>query len=114
MVRDVSDLVVYQRAVTLAAGIYAASAAWDSFDRWTVGVQMVRAADSIGANLAEAWGRDTRPDRRRMAFLARGLACELEHWIRQGEQRGLALPSQASDKACEVSRMLNGLLRGWS
>ncbi len=90
-----------------------AGTTWDSFDRWTVGVQMVRAADSVGANLAEAWGRDTRADRRRMAFLARGSACELEHWVARAHERGLALPPNASSDAAEVSRMLNGLLRAW-
>jgi four helix bundle protein len=34
---------------------------WSSFDRWTVGQQMVRSADSIGANIAEAAGRRTDP-----------------------------------------------------
>jgi len=114
VLRDVKDLVVYQRAVTLADSIHAAGAAWDSFDRLTVGVQMVRAADSIGANLAEAWGRDTRADRRRVVFLARGSACELEHWITRAEARELALPPNASRHTAEVSRMLNGLLRAWS
>jgi four helix bundle protein len=114
VVRDVGDLVVYQRAVALADAVYAAGAAWDSFDRWTVGVQVMRAADSIGANLSEAWGRDTRADRRRIVFLARGSACELEHWIARAAERGLALPPDASADAAEVSRILNGLLRAWS
>jgi len=114
VVRDVSDLLVYQGSTALADSIYSAAAAWGSFPRWTVGVQMVRAADSTGANLAEAWGRDTRADRRRIVFLARGSACELEHWMSTAERRALSLPDGALADAREISRMLNGLLRGWS
>lgn len=49
-----------------------------------------------------------------MVFLARGSAYEVEHWVRRADSRGLALPNLARQKAAEVSRMLNGLLRGWS
>jgi four helix bundle protein len=107
------ELGAYRKAVTLADEIRRSVLAWESLDRWTLGVQLMRAADSIGANLAEAFGRGGFPDRRRMLFIARGSAYELEHWLDRADARGLASPPQAVERAREVSRMLNGLIRSW-
>ena len=108
------DLDVYRRSVMLATALRGALDTWPSIDRWTCGVQMLRAADSIGANIAEAHGRDTYRDRRRQLFVARGSAFELEHWLTSAQARGLAVAPGARDEARELSRMLNGLARRWS
>jgi four helix bundle protein len=105
------DLVVYRRAVQLADEIHAATITWDSFDRWTVGVQLVRAADSIGANVAESSGRAGTPDQRRLFFIARGSAFETEHWLERAGQRGCTCPVNALARAGELSRMLSGLVQ---
>jgi four helix bundle protein len=65
-------LVVYGRAAALADELRAAVKSWDAIDAWTSGVQGIRAADSIGANIAEAMGRITNPDRLRLLFVVRG------------------------------------------
>jgi len=52
-------LAVYREAAALSDDIDSAVSEWESFARWTVGVQIVRAADSIGANIAEGYGRRT-------------------------------------------------------
>jgi four helix bundle protein len=110
-VRGFRDLDVYLRAVSLAHELYRAVAPWPSLDRWTVGVQMIRAADSVGANLAEGSGRFGYADQRRFLFIARGSACELQHWLEQAQARKLSCPDNALDEAAEVTRMLNGLIR---
>lgn len=74
---------------------------------------MVRAADSVGANISEAYGRWSYADRARMVFIARGSACELEHWLARAEQRGLLTPNGSREEASEVGRMLNGLAARW-
>jgi four helix bundle protein len=84
---------------------------WDNFDLWSVGIQAVRAADSIGANIAEGWGRAPTADRRRFVLYARGSAYELEHWLHTATDRGLPLDAALVDDSREISRMLNGLLR---
>jgi four helix bundle protein len=105
------DLLVYRRSVALSDALYRCVASWNSFARWTVGVQLVRAADSIGANIAESRGRTRDPDQRRFLIVARGSALELEHWIDRALERGLHVPAAATEEAKEVGRMLNGLLR---
>jgi four helix bundle protein len=108
-VGDVRRLAVYTKAVVLADEARAAALGWDSFDRWTLGVQVVRAADSIGANLAEAFGRETDRDRLRLLIIARGSATETEHWLERAVAREL-VGGELVERAGEICRMLNGLI----
>ena len=107
--RSFRDLAAYQHAVALANDVRDEVPCWDSFDRWTGGIQLVRAADSIGANIAEATGRWHGPDRRRLFFVARGSLYETEHWILLANARGL-LENRFGVKLAELARTLNGLI----
>ena len=49
-------LSVYKLAERLSDEAWAVVIGWDLFPKDTVGQQLVRAADSIGANIAEAQG----------------------------------------------------------
>ena len=69
---------------------------------------MVRAADSVGANIAEAAGRWHTPDRRRLLIVARGSLYETEHWLTRAQARGLELPDTDLQ---ELARTLHGLIR---
>jgi four helix bundle protein len=106
------DLAVYQEAVRLSDALHRSVLAWKNIDRWTIGIQLIRAADSVGANIAEALGRAGR-DRSRMLLIARGSAYELEHWLDRAAARGLEHPDDAVGSARSISRMLNGLIRSW-
>jgi four helix bundle protein len=50
---------------------------------------MVKAADSIGANIAEGTGRGTKIDNRKFAIIARGSLYEVKHWLRRSYKRNL-------------------------
>jgi len=104
------DLVVYRRARALGDEVFNLSARWDSFDRWTVGIQLMRAIDSVSANVAEATGRWHTPDRRRLWLIARGSLNETEHWLLVAEERGLLAPG-FSDRIPEIRKPLNGLIK---
>jgi four helix bundle protein len=90
--------------------MHAAVSEWPWFEQRSLGLQIVRAADSIGANIAEAMGRWHRPDQRRFLFVARGSLRELEHWVEVAQERGL-LDSQAGNQLPELARTLAGLIR---
>jgi four helix bundle protein len=82
-------LKVYQLAEKLADGIWRIVSEWNQFARDTVGRQLVRAADSIGANIAEGTGRGSFQDKRRFVRTARASLNETKHWLRRAYSRGL-------------------------
>jgi four helix bundle protein len=110
MASSFRDLRVWQEAVTVADDVARRVAHWPSFERWSLGIQLVRAAESIAANIAEGAGRETWADKRRLYIIARGSLYETEHWILRAEALGL-MPAGASRCTNEVARALNGLIR---
>lgn len=87
-------LEIYRLAETLSDEIWQCCADWDAFQKDTVGKQIVRAADSIGANLAEGVGRGSYQDNRRFARIARGSLYETKHWLRRAYRRQLITGTQ--------------------
>src|SRR5262249_32258947 len=83
------NLRVYRLAEDLADAIWPVVRAWDHFSKDTVGKQMVRAADSIGANIAEGTGRGSFRDNKRFVRTARGSLHETRHWLRRAYRREL-------------------------
>ena len=107
-------LQVYQLSEKLADNVWNIVINWDSFAKETVGIQIVRAADSIGANIAEGSGRGSLQDNRRFVRIARGSLYETIHWLRRSYLRKLL--SQAEVKKLrtlieELSPKLNAFLR---
>jgi four helix bundle protein len=107
------DLAAYRKTGQLADEIALSVRQWPSFDQRTVGIQLVSAADSVGANVAEAYGRWGQADRLRLPFIARGSFCELEDWLARAAERGLKGAPDALESAHEIGRMLNGLANSW-
>jgi four helix bundle protein len=87
---------VYRLSEKLADEIWAAVAAWERFAKQTVGAQVVRSADSIGANIAEGAGRGSFQDNRRFVRTARGSLNETKHWLRRAHSRHLLTPDTVS------------------
>ena len=83
------SLRVYQLSELLADQIWTIVMKWNGFTRDTVGKQLVRAADSIGANIAEGTGRGTFVDNRRFVRIARGSLNETQHFLRRAYKRKL-------------------------
>ncbi len=88
------NLRVYQLAEQLADQIWEVASQWPIFARDTIGKQMVRSADSIGANIAEGTGRGSFMDNRRFVRTARGSLNETQHWLRRAYLRRLLSTEQ--------------------
>ena len=80
---------VYQLSESLADQVWSVVLKWNVLARDTVGKQMIRAADSVGANIAEGTGRGTFVDNRRFVRIARGSLNETQHWLRRAYKRHL-------------------------
>lgn len=83
------NLQVYRLSEQLADEVWKLVSGWDYFSKVAVGRQIVRAADSIGANIAEGTGRGSFQDNRRFVRTARGSMFETRHWLRRAHKRGL-------------------------
>ena len=102
-------LAAYQRARKLADELREVVLRWPEFDRDSVGLQLIRAADSVSANIAEAGGRRTVKDKRHFLMIARGSLLETEHWLETAHVRGL-ITHNYEDEVASVARPLNGLI----
>jgi four helix bundle protein len=90
------NLRVYQLSEQLADTIWEIVLQWNALARDTVGKQLVRAVDSVGANIAEGTGRGTYVDNRRFVKIARGSLNETKHWLRRAFKRHLLSAKQVN------------------
>jgi four helix bundle protein len=88
------DLQVYRLSERLADKIWEIVNNWEYLAKDTVGKQLIRSADSIGANIAEGLGRSSYQDNRRFVKIARGSLNETQHWLRRACTRNLLTTEQ--------------------
>jgi four helix bundle protein len=111
------NLEVYRLSERIADAIWGAAQTWNNFAKDTVGKQIVRAADSIGANLAEGSGRGTYAENRRFIYISRGSLYETRHWLRRAFSRNLLTAKQVAvlkPLLDELGPRLNAYLRSIS
>ncbi|MBD1827839.1 four helix bundle protein [Microcoleus sp. OTE_8_concoct_300] len=105
---------VYKLAEKLADEIWNIVIKWDALAKDTVGKQIIRSADSIGANIAEGDGRGSYQDHRRFIKIARGSLYETKHWLRRAYTRQLLTTTQVEilkPIIDELSPRLNAYLK---
>ncbi|MEG4232130.1 four helix bundle protein [Microcoleus sp. Pol11C3] len=83
------QLQVYQLAEKRLNEIWFIVKKWDEFTKDTMGKQIVRSADSVGANIAEGHGRYSCQDNQRFVKIAPGSLNETRHWLRLAYTRNL-------------------------
>ena len=111
---DFENLKVYQLSENLAKENLDVVLRWDRFARDAVGCQIVRAADSIGANIAEGSGRGSFQDNRRFIGIARGSLKETQHFLRRAYKRKLLDDNQVHrirPLVDNLAPMLNAFLK---
>jgi four helix bundle protein len=94
MAKGFENLRVYNLSEVVADQIWDFVVTWDSFAKDSVGRQLVRAADSIGANIAEGHGRGTYKDNRHFVRIGRGSLNETRHFLRRAFRRNLLTADQ--------------------
>jgi four helix bundle protein len=112
--QDFKNLVVWQKSHTVTLQVYAASANLPRGIGWSLQSQLVRAATSIPANIAEGCGRAGDRDFRRFLRHSLGSACELEYHLLLARDLGFLAErtyDSLNPQVAEVKRMLTGLIR---
>ena len=72
MSNRLEDLEIYQLAEAFANEIWFVVLEWDWFAKDTIGKQLVRSADSIGANIAEGFGGYHYKENKNFCYFSRG------------------------------------------
>jgi four helix bundle protein len=91
------ELNVYKLSMEMAERIWVIVVKWDYFSKDTVGKQLVRAADSIAANLSEGFGRYHFKENTNFCYYSRGSLSETRTWLTKAHNRKLI-----SDEAFEL------------
>lgn len=111
-VRSYRDLIVWQKGMAFAASVYRLTRQMPKHEEYRISGQMIRAATSVPANLAEGHGRGTRRDYAHFVSIAKGSLAELETFLLLVAELDLA-PTNATEpvlaQAEEVGRMLTAL-----
>ena len=107
------DLVVWQRAIQIAEQTYLLSRSFPREEQFGLTAQARRAAASIAANIAEGYGRGTRPAYASFVRIAQGSLKELETHLILAERVGVTSKGSIDailSEADELGRMLRSLL----
>jgi four helix bundle protein len=104
------DLRVLKSAEEIADSIWKFVVQWDEFAKDVVGKQMARSADSVGANIAESFGRFNFGEKLQFLYYSRGSIFETKYWLNRTRVRGL-LDSKEIDeyvsRLTDLARQLN-------
>ena len=110
MPTSLEDVRVLNVIEDVADAIYKASFHWDEFARDVVGKQIARAADSIGANVAESFGRFHFGEKIQFLYYARGSLFETKYWLNRAEARKLMTSAEKQNhttRLTDIARQLN-------
>lgn len=78
---------------------------WDRFERDTMGKQLIRAVDSVAANIGEGFGRYHYKDVKNFGYFSRGSLFETKTWLSKAHDRGLI----SDDDHGEITNKINNL-----
>ena len=107
------DLQILQTSEAISDGIWKEILQWDPFGRDVIGKQLAKSADSIGANIAEAYGRFPYGEKVQFLYYARGSLFETKYWLNRVRERHLMTDNQVRDyssKLSELARQLNSFI----
>ncbi|MDB5007072.1 MAG: four helix bundle protein [Mucilaginibacter sp.] len=89
MSNRIEDLEIYNLSEVFADKIWFLVMQWDFFAKDTIGKQLVRSSDSIGANIAEGFGRYHYKENKNFCYFSRGSIIETKSWLKKAKTRGL-------------------------
>jgi four helix bundle protein len=111
---DLDELRVYNKSLEVAEIIWDFVIKWDYFAKDTVGKQLVRAIDSVAANLSEGFGRFHYKENKQFCYYSRGSLYESKTWIKKAQSRKL-IDEETSGKLLieleDISVKLNNYIK---
>jgi len=83
------ELNVYQLSMEIGEKIWSIVIKWDYFSNDTIGRQLVKAVDSVAANISEGFGRYHFKDKKNFCYYSRGSLFETKTWLLKAYNRKL-------------------------
>ena len=91
---QIDDVIAYKKAHDLSNYVWDIATKWNILAQKTIGVQFIRSTDSISANMAEGFGRQTRNDKVKFYYYARASVYESLDWDKKARCRNLITEEQ--------------------
>lgn len=110
MATELEDLRILKTAEEIADSVWKRVVEWDEFAKQVVGKQLARAIDSIGANIAESYGRFNYGEKLQFLYYSRGSLFETKYWLNRALIRHLMEAEEVNGYATrlsDVARQLN-------
>jgi four helix bundle protein len=110
MATELEDLRILKITEETADAVWKIVVQWDEFAKDVVGKQLTRAIDSIGANIAESYGRFNYGEKLQFIYYSRGSLFETKYWLNRALVRGLLQAEEVNAYATrlsDVARQLN-------
>ena len=104
------DLRVLKSAEEISDSIWKIVIQWDEFAKDVVGKQIARSADSVGANIAESFGRFHFGEKLQFLYYSRGSLFETKYWLNRTKVRGLRGQKEVNgyvNRLTDLARQLN-------
>jgi four helix bundle protein len=114
---DFSDMPVWQKANGVVEQVYAICSKLPRSEEYALSSQLKRAALSITANIAEAFGRSHSKDKINFYYYARGSAFEVRSHLMVGRNLKFFAEEDITqiDAACkDIVEALNKIIKGLS
>lgn len=86
---NLEELQVYNLSMEIAERVWTIVYKWNYFEKDTIGKQLIRAIDSVAANLSEGYGRFHYKENKNLCYYSRGSLYESKTWITKAFNRKL-------------------------
>ena len=106
MFERAKDLRILKQAEKIADKIWDIVVKWDYFAKNTIGGQLVRAIDSIGANITEGYARYHLKEGLHFYYYARASLEETEYWQKRALDRKLIEDQEYKKLVGELENLL--------
>ena len=113
IIMELGKLEIYKISLDLSKEIWGVYSSLATDLKFNIGNQVIRSIDSIGANIAEGYGRFHYKDSMKFYYNARGSLWESKHWVYLLYQRKLIskeLYKQMLEQLELLGKKLNGFI----
>jgi four helix bundle protein len=110
---ELGKLEIYKISVQLSNEVWEIYSSLTTDLKYNIGNQVIKSIDSIGANIAEGYGRFHYKDSLKFYYNARGSLWESKHWIYLLHQRKLITKEKYEDilnNLNSLGKKLNGFI----